>query len=1353
MSGYRRAGCYQTLRRRGTALLMVVTILALLFVIVAGFLSLARVQNASQAQIAASDASHVAVDRIAGMALDQIARSLRDREGHVLGGSQAGSLSFETIPGYRWTHWLASLEPLWDPRVPEQNNLRGMLDVDFTRAGIPGDWWILAKMLWPAVSSLEGGAASEPVMARIYEMMPENFEDADATFDAFDALRFVIAPILDADGDGIPDADLLASRRATLLANAMQGVTIELPARDTGFRLAHVPNAGSPGLQPRFEVSVAERIQRQARYIAAVRVISHGGMVALDAPTLGGNLAPVHRGFMADLFNRLLDPREGRANRLPAQIPNNPQLAALMDGLAAARVAVEVSLRRRYLLPNAVFAGQRRVPPILAALEGDPGAEPVGWSFPFTLINDVARGGIGIGGLLEQGGRFNPADPARLRAPAGQPGRITQRGAWARLAALNPVEADAERQQTPSVYYDRRHLITTVSYSDELARKLDPAEPTFQSGMANSDLGTFRGEQKFYLGEVVKAFVGSGGLYRYDAQRGRIIIQELARRFYDMLGAHREWGSLGGGSGNSPNQIVSRRQQAFMLAVNTVAFASPRDTTGPLAGWVDPVVFTDTNGTPTNPSDDVTYVGYAPQPVFSEAIAYSQRVGRPGQERELLAIAVELYNPNDPFYATAPGDPPAAPEPFALNLSQFRFKVTEGTTDPNGWTSPNLGSLMNPNGYPPYPRFNGRSFVAFALEESQNRHFSDSGQVVGGFSVPFGSGASQVVVELQRNAKGPGGTPDPNRWYTVDRIVIPVPSSDGWTAAYRDPYPTVEMGGDFDHNGNPDDDGNGLADLPARWRMVVADPNRTTRGSGAPPTSSLGNRRFVAQGGLVRDPDNDATLTPVRPSVPLITANAAPLIDVPMFGDPFDLRPRSFPTVGFMLFVPRYSHVVRVVGGQAAATPASELLEREWERRNYSLTNVPADFGHMPVFTNKQDVKDGSYLDADPAENNTRPALPWGLLVFDYFTTLDPARDADGDGRPDIDPLRVPGRIDINTAPWTVLAELPMLGPDPVTGVLPVLPAGVSAVTPDLPSPGFWDPAAGVLTGLGGVVNGRFEPRLIAIDPTYANPTDRFFRATRGRNVPHKPEANNPRYRLGYWLAQAACAYRDGVPYVDGDLIDGDLDGQPGPLRDPYQIFGDAHLRDAPLRYRPTRYGPVRGQAADPDGDGVFTPTARGFLTVGELLNVKGFDSSRHDELAAAAADPGSDARMTVLGRGDFVKAVSILALLDTQWLTTRSNTFTVYVSILDRQEPQRSLRYQATIDRSNLLPRVRYVWLNPANGQYVLTPAPDLPRVPYLLTPPGSIVPVPVRTDNDSARPSVIAARIVGYFDTRFDD
>jgi hypothetical protein len=146
------------------------------------------------------------------------------------------------------------------------------------------------------------------------------------------------------------------------------------------------------------------------------------------------------------------------------------------------------------------------------------------------------------------------------------------------------------------------------------------------------------------------------------------------------------------------------------------------------------------------------------------------------------------------------------------------------------------------------------------------------------------------------------------------------------------------------------------------------------------------------------------------------------------------------------------------------------------------------------------------------------------------------------------------------------------------------------------------------------------------------------------------------------------------------------------------------------------------------------------------LANVAGFDGS-------VPIDP-NDADMIVDGGttplnsygtgqgGDFFKAVSLLALLDTHFLTTRSNTFTVYLTLADRQDPQASVRSQMTVDRSNLLPRL--MWQD-VNGNGIQDPPdPNNPSNPnadhYAIL-------------GGDAEPEVIGRRQVSYFNSRYDE
>ena len=168
-------------------------------------------------------------------------------------------------------------------------------------------------------------------------------------------------------------------------------------------------------------------------------------------------------------------------------------------------------------------------------------------------------------------------------------------------------------------------------------------------------------------------------------------------------------------------------------------------------------------------------------------------------------------------------------------------------------------------------------------------------------------------------------------------------------------------------------------------------------------------------------------------------------------------------------------------------------------------------------------------------------------------------------------------------------------------------------------------------------------------------------------------------------------------------------------------VFGG----DARAIYRDVVYGTIRRENLPTDSKRF------GFTSIGELLNVKGFDTATSFDVNATTHSevlhPGLDGN-GFIRRPDFMKGVSLMALLDTQFLTTRSNTFTVYVTVFDRENPQASVRSQITVDRGNTLPRLT-TWIDPLVG--VAQPT----------------------TIHSNALPEIIAERRIGYFNTAFDD
>lgn len=1190
-------------RRRGSVLLMIVGLLAMLFMVVTAYIAMARFDRQTTIQV-----GH-------GQQIEQTIKSLNDMLCALIRGGEGGALAtgagYADIPGYGDSSWLGSLEPVRDPdENPDQP--------------LPKHYKI------PGVTSLAGDAAIMRLTALMLDR-PDD-QDKEVTVDPFNPnapfvggrrndTRFnARLPLTDADGDGVADSyfgDGGANGGvavATELANAIGGSAV----RTQGINLAGIPDplAGDPAW-----VHFNER----ARYIAAVRVISHGGMVFL-----GSSAAPAwNREFVYGMFNWLKNPEDTDSlNLLHWQ---NEDL--LLRRVTAASATIEPRLRAR----GGLLIGEHGddlefLPPALRELQE---------RFYWTLTPNALGRWLGQDPALKLDGwqRFNLA-----WVEGGRGGGEWE--AWRRAISLDPDlynlwYEDVPASTDPREAYVQRHLLTTVNNSDELAREQNEHYKRYASGLPGIDAG----DLKFYLGDVAQAFDPTTGAFLGgEGWPGTRIVGRLAGYYHEMLAGY-QWRNTEAGEINEP-EASKRHKQAHMLAVNTVAFAAPRMA----SGWIDNVWYTDDTSDPPT-----TYVGYAPQPFITQVMAFKEPTDKD------IALAVELYNPNErqPSSQTEV-DPQALYLPqFGLSLNdEFELSGFNRAVEPS--TLRPLDNIEGNVNFPRPPRLSGREFMTVILDDlGGNKYFQNN--ITNGSSLPritelavkAPQGSSTITVKLWRKGtSGPGG----QVWILVDEFEIkePVDSTaepwegswfDAWRDTYGDPYWGLD-----------------LQNHAARWRCAVAFPRRKWDGittephykwaedNNSQPHEPPGGANVNRLDWLGQQGPQATGTEPYRfgPAVPLYTMNAA-LVQTDIHGS---LRPASFPTVGFLAFVPRFSHIYRPFAGINGPKPMTSILYDQWDNsdgdgRDYDLTAAtprlpPADFGHVALFDNTQLASPKSdFLDAKTGR------IPWGLLVFDYFTTVEPYVEG-------LDPYRVPGRININAAPWYLLAGLPVIGPVNGNrfGNLPLSPSA---------SPAFWSAASGVLAG---PVNGGTVPRF--------DPGQRLI----GRNdaVAVKPEEVEPfLYRLGPYLAQAAASYRDRVAYTSNA---------------PARLLQEAWRRNdntaEPGAYRPAgRYGPVGDPYAGIRGGGSSNLSKRGFLSLGELANVVGFDSSTDPELLGG---PNG----TALGQrdADFFRAVSLLALLDTHFLTTRSNTFTVYATLTDRENPQASVRSQLTVDRSKLLPR-----------------------------------------------------------------
>lgn len=1210
-------------RRRGTILLMIVGLLAMLFVVVSAYIVLARFDRQALGFVRQGSQ----VTQILGSIHDVLAAEIRGPR-TTPGASVTGAAYVDTpayydgTPGLptttvRGAPWLASPEPVRDVTVGTGWPEDYAYPVVTGASGKVSGRRRLTGLMWNAhdANPNEGVYVRPAAVPTAGNLTPDTIANARDLF-------------TDATGDGIPDSYFGSVSVLTELANALVGQSLRASIRpDEVDWYQATPNENTLAWLQFSEL---------ARYAVAARVISHGGMVQVSAPT---DQQMWNSQFLAGMFNWIRHPNDGAGQPTYAE----------MSQIWAERGTVEPFLRRRGGLLAGYGAG---------VAEGVPKAL---WNVQnrfrrtFQPYYDLKA---------DNWQRFNLAS-------------LSEWNAWRQAVTIDPVAYNIWYNHgggmggpDPRPRYVPRQLLTTVNNSDELAREQSKDfSPKYWQGAATSP-GIEPGSLKYYLGKIRHAFdtngefVSSATNNDYD---GYEVIRDLTSYFCEMLAGHKDFPDLTDPNATPPYPDSTRRQQAFALAVNTVAFAAPRDR----FGHVDAVYGADFAGN--------LYIGYAPQPFITQVVAYNKPTNPPNSQPQ-VALAVELYNPHDSVSGSTvhPG----------LELRRFGVSINNNF-DPSNPSTGTFGPLSALGQY-----FPGREFRWFPVHAGNNAFFdAHSAFPAFNLSVPYPMDGAPIRVKLWRqNIAG-------NLWYVVDELEIEtkegplgLPADEEWYVNVRRDTSWEPYLGRWQPTG-----------APARWRMAVGfqpddDAEYKTlhtavRGSSPDPNIVLPPYQL---GTGIDDPfstgvwaDRSASELsaigghPLGPAVPLHTMNGGANPAWVLHGA---ARPVSFPTVGFMLFVPRACHIVKANGTRL---PITETLRNLWKQGGYGFGTglpPPADFGHMPIFDNTQPEHDtvGGF--------NKTGRIPWGLLVFDYFTTLDPAIDA----------YRVSGRININAAPWYVLAGLPLLGPvgPNLTGNLPLWTSA---------DPAFWSADAGVLVGEG------------ADDITNRYP---------GAMLNRWSISGGQWYRLGPYLAQAAAAYRDRVSYSVNSAND------PFLAEAPFRGSDVVDPRYLERVYRPLRYGdPTETIRGGKDYTQVASDAMwkRGLLSIGELANVMGFDSWAWDGVALPRQNtvlgPYFDGVSSYELGGDFMKAVSLLALLDTHFLTTRSNTFTVYLTLTDRQDPQASVRSQVTIDRSNLLPRL----------------------LAYDST--GNGIPDTFITQEDSGLPETVGQREVSYFNARHDE
>lgn len=1229
-------------RRRATVLILIVGLLAMLFMLVSAYITLARFDRVRTRQISSRDerlrilesTQDLLVSTVAkpqDVAVSGTAQPLSESEKLVSG------VNYPVIPGSIAAPWLAPLEPVRNP---------------LTGYGTYGPNGTKAQYYtWPNVSSLNGTPSGQKTVAGL--MLKDPNAILPAQVPGSDARTNARRPFADATGAGVNDAGFVQSALATEMANAIAGVATRADFDPTD------PNANV----------LSQQFERTARYQVPVRIISHGGMVLLSDPNAWNGL------FLRNMFNWV------------SAGVGDPQMGSASDNdlraLGSLTAVVEPALRARgSMLVSA--GGSTSLPPALRNLQD---------AFPNTFLPRYSAQPFvrNFGGDWQ---RFNLA----VTTNGYSDWDIYRYAGTFDASAYNATAYGTGANPKTTEVSNRRRYLTGANRSDDLAWNLSTSNDADPNALLRP------GAPKFYLGDIARAFNSNGRFLGGPTGAGTQTINELRQYFQEMISQHK--------LDDDPNEPVGERDvQAAMLAANAVAFAAPQYEHTSSTWRNDVVAYQSPAG--------MWYFGYAPQPYITQVMAYFDPniydPNGPANSGRALALAVELYNPHESDYA---GD-----VKHHIDLSQFALSVGDNPTPVliplkmgAGVDQVNPVAVANPVPLPAMMR--GRSFATVEVHSTaglSNDFFSkrvNNGQLqpyqlngtIQASQMPPTMGANSLTVRLWRLVDPNSNPTYPLPGYVVDEAVLDIsdeptstdPNFGWWANLTRDMTPDAWVG-------TPSGVLDSIPTAPfytpeSRWRMTVAfnDPNdepiqneilfKFNKGdSGNPdpqPVQSdlytLGNGYFVPSASF-----------PVAPSVPLHTLNADSGTFTLYGTADRATRPRAYPTVGFMLFLSRYAHTLELNG---VFHPVSWWLHKKFlqESEQNSLRNMPIDFGHMPVFDNRMKPESSGPL-------KDLGAVPWGLLVFDFFTTLDPAM---------VDQTAIDGRINVNAAPWYVLAGLPVIGPanGNVNGDILALKAGGG-------NPAFYSANSGVLTGNSPLT---YQPQGVQAPQRYP--------LLKARNW----SSSQKWWYLGAWRAQAAVAYRDQLQYTPTNSNNQDAAQPPHVMASANQRYDGKS--DATKLYRiRDAYGELRNKP--------------GFVSLGELLNVPGWDGSRDDELVRVPGQ-GWSYVPTVLNRGayqelspnsviepDYMRAVSLMALLDTHFLTTRSNTFTIYASLFDRTNPEASIRTQVTVDRTNVLPRRIQVDTD-GNG---------VPDTSQLL--PGQ------------SRPAIIGQRTTNYYNARYDD
>lgn len=832
------------------------------------------------------------------------------------------------------------------------------------------------------------------------------------------------------------------------------------------------------------------------RYVVAARVIPNGAMVTAYRDRL-------ETGLYAETPDSLVQ---------VVRVLGEPDLSTLANTEKIDPLIEEPVLRNRFFLPRD-FSDPQIQPTLLEAL------------WPDTLLPSTLQ----------------------LATPAGPRYR-----SWPidyNFGNRVPNETWWERRLDPTLpEYDRRHLITTISYDDVYRRRAtataEQQKQIMQFGVAplgtavpminvlrnypnfpptfNAPSTATDGKLMFSLRglEDPEGFVlpGAGGPIKGQQ------LTYLYAHFRAML-EHVDTALM---------SDSERNERAAALAINTWDYFDA-DT--------EPTFSNDIYGvegayTYTGQTD---VLGIEGQPFITEAMA--KDIGDMDSPEQYDVYAVELFNP----------------WPYQVTLLSGDWGLGSGGNAP-GNSIPGADVVIPPATTPGLLNADQSNIVVVSNVGAPGVAPGYTGAVILDVGLSFSEGGSGSVVSLWRRV------PSGGLWRKVDDIRMTLNGGEDTTwlpAATPSATEVVQR--------RLLKVGAGVA--RSDWKFCVGIEKKPV--SGLP---TLGDQNVVP-------------VTEVA-GVPLLFNNS---------GNPVS----AFPTTGSLL-------LVNSVANEGTRTFSDILVEDLGSSNDpYTVTAQRVDNGHMPIF----DQEDGQTNNDDnqranvwePWDNSAidNKDLPWGQLVFDYFTVLPleevtVANQAKYAGLPLVEKVidlrgnaiygpRVKGRININAAPWRVMDGIPA-----IDNVGPL--GGGQMPVQELDD---------LLTVPAALPNGWFEP-------------------------------NGGVWSITMEFAQLIQSYRE-----NRDVL-----GQ---------------LQTPPMT---SALWPVAGGLRPSTTNGVRPDD--GLLSVGELANV------------VISAEGG-------WVPPDFLSGVVPLVRIS-DWVTVKSNVFTVYTTVVDREEDDGVIRSLTTIDRTNTL-------------------------------------------------------------------